>query len=80
MQGLEFMKERVKIETLYEKVDTLIKEKDFQGAKKNLEKSRKLLLKLSKIITGNEVQERSVFNMEIKGKHLSRRLDNLTAD
>jgi hypothetical protein len=77
MQGPEFMKERVKIETLYEKVDSLIKNKKIKDAKINLEKSQKLLSKLADDISGNEIQERSVFNMEIKGNYLLKKVNSM---
>jgi flagellin-specific chaperone FliS len=77
MEGTEFMKKRVKIELLCERVDSFIQIKKLQKAKSHMQKVQNILTELKSHVTGNEIQERSVQNMEIKTKHLLNRMNNL---
>ena len=77
MEGPEFGEQRKKIENSYVEINEMIAKRDIQNAKKNIEQALKTLSELSTIVLGNKIQERSVWNMEVKGQHLYKKISNL---
>lgn len=77
MKGSEFRKKRIKIENCYDEINDMIEEKDIKNAKKKVKQILKRLSVLSNIVTGNEIQERSVWNMEQKGENLYNKIIKL---
>lgn len=76
MEGSKFRVERERIEDMYEEVGALIEKKDAGKASKKIEKASEMLDELSDINL-SEIQERSVFNLQIKQKHLKTNIDKI---
>lgn len=76
MEGSKFRVERERIEDMYEEVGSLIEKKDASKASKKIEKAREMLDELSDVNL-SEIQERSVFNLKIKEKHLATTINKI---
>lgn len=76
MEGSKFKGKRESIEKLYDEINSLIEEKSIQDAKKKLKKTRKMLDLLNSEEL-SEIQERSTFNLKIKGDYLAANIDKI---
>lgn len=76
MEGDKYREKRETVEGLYEKINALIAKKSVGEAKRKLQKTKKIVDELSLKISG-EIQERSLFNLRIKGDYLSEDIEKL---
>ncbi len=76
MDGTVFREKREAIEKIYCQIGDLIDKKDFKGAKKCLNDTSKLITKLSDKVEGNEIQERAIFNLQIKRDNFNKTVES----
>lgn len=71
MEGAKFRERRESIEKVYDQINSLIEKNSIELASEALAKSRNMLDKLSAEDL-SEIQQRSTFNLSIKGEQLAK--------